>query len=168
MIIIFGIGNDIKNLLKTRHNAGFMLIDAINNKYKYNHNHNLLSLYKNIGYTINSAGEYLINITKLKDLWVAYDDLEVELGKIKWSWGISAKGHNGLKNIISKIGIDFGRIRIGISRPQNIDITDYVLSEEKSPLLYESIEFAAKICIEYHSLLKNQNLEALRKLSQCK
>lgn len=165
MVIIFGIGNDIKNLLKTRHNAGFMLIDAIN-KYKYDCN--LLNLYKNLGYNINSAGEYLAKIPKLKDLWIAYDDLEVELGKIKWSWGISAKGHNGLKNIISKIGVEFGRIRIGIGRPQNIDVTDYVLSEETNPLLYESIEFAAKICIEKYPLLKNQDLEALRKLSQCK
>ena len=162
MLIIFGIGNDKKNLLKTRHNAGFIFIDSINH---INHD-NQLKLYKNSGYNINSAGEYLIQyIKEYNNLWVAHDDLETEIGCIKWSYGITSKGHNGLKNIISKIGCNFGHIRIGIGRPVNdYPVKDYVLEIETNPLFYQSIDFSANLCINNIDLLKSNNIEALRKL----
>ena len=68
-----------------------------------------------------------------KDILVIHDDIDLPVGKIQLKlWGSSA-GHNGLKDIIAKIGTnDFRRLRIGVDRPVNQDdVADYVLSNFK-------------------------------------
>ena len=55
----------------------------------------------------------------IKDLLVIYDDLDMEVGKIRLRAKGSAGGHNGIKSIIQHIGTQtFNRVKIGIGRPK--------------------------------------------------
>ena len=60
---------------------------------------------------------------------VWHDEIDLDKGKIKVKWGGGHGGHNGIRDIISHIGNDFWRIRIGIGRPtNNIPPSKWVLS----------------------------------------
>ena len=93
----------------------------------------------------------------LKNLIIIYDDMDIEPGKIKVRKKGSAGGHNGIKSIIQQLGTEeFGRIRIGIGRPEHKgDEINYVIGaipEEDNIKLKEGIEKARDAVIE---LLKN-------------
>ena len=60
---------------------------------------------------------------------IIHDDIDLELGKIKLKKGGGDGGHNGLKSIIKLIGSEFNRIRIGIGRPEKINVSSYVLND---------------------------------------
>jgi PTH1 family peptidyl-tRNA hydrolase len=65
---------------------------------------------------------------KTEDLVVCHDDLEKALGRANLKIGGSANGHNGVKSIISRIGPDFTRLRLGIGRPADkAQVAEYVL-----------------------------------------
>jgi PTH1 family peptidyl-tRNA hydrolase len=67
------------------------------------------------------------------NLIVLHDELDEALGAIKWKWGGSTNGHNGLKSVAASIGTpNFIRCRIGIGRPKgNSDVTSWVLQNFK-------------------------------------
>ena len=68
----------------------------------------------------------------IKDVVVAYDDMDLYIGKVRIRERGSSGGHNGMKSIIASVGTqDFTRIRIGISKA-NSDVIDYVLSKFSS------------------------------------
>jgi PTH1 family peptidyl-tRNA hydrolase len=73
----------------------------------------------------------------LSDLLVVTDDMDLEPGRIRFRPKGSAGGHNGLADIIDKLGTnEFARCRIGIGRSNNEDAVDYVLdAPPKSQLL---------------------------------
>ena len=94
---------------------------------------------------MNLSGECvskILNFYKLgeENLIVIYDDIDIELGKIKVRPYGSSGTHNGMRNIISLIKSEkFIRIRVGTDKPkENIDLADYVLmklnKEEKDKL----------------------------------
>ncbi len=75
----------------------------------------------------------LMNFYKLdpaRELIVIYDDISLDPGNIRIRKKGSAGGHNGVKDIIAKIGTDqFPRIKVGVgAKPENWDLADYVLS----------------------------------------
>lgn len=78
------------------------------------------------------------------------DDVDLELGKLRFREKGSAGGHNGMKSIIGSLGTqEFSRLRIGVGpRPGGADMVDYVLgtfrTEERS-ILEPSFEIAARI-----------------------
>lgn len=67
----------------------------------------------------------------IEDLLVIYDDLDMEVGKIRLRAKGSAGGHNGIKSIIQHIGTQaFNRVKIGIGRPKNgMSVVNHVLSK---------------------------------------
>jgi PTH1 family peptidyl-tRNA hydrolase len=67
----------------------------------------------------------------LEDLLVIFDDLDMEVGKLRVRAKGSAGGHNGIKSIISHIGTqDFSRIKIGIGRPpKGVTVVNQVLGK---------------------------------------
>ncbi len=85
-----------------------------------------------------SGGSILLlkDFYKLKnsDITIIHDELDLEFGIIKQKIGGGSAGNNGLKNIISAIGEDFTRIRIGIRNAQseNTDAADFVLAKFSS------------------------------------
>jgi len=81
---------------------------------------------------MNLSGEIFnyINPEDFDDIIVVYDDVSIPLGKIRIRKKGSDGGHNGLKSIISYIGEQFPRIRIGVGpKPKEIDLVNFVLSE---------------------------------------
>ena len=67
---------------------------------------------------------------KIKDILVIYDDLDLDVGKLRIRSKGGSGGHNGIKSIISRLGSEeFKRIRIGIGKDSNIPVVDYVLGK---------------------------------------
>ncbi|MEC0182754.1 aminoacyl-tRNA hydrolase [Paenibacillus peoriae] len=144
---IVGLGNPGPQYEKTRHNVGFMALDALASRHNIQINQSKCKaligeghiggvktvLIKPMTY-MNLSGESLrayMDYYKadLEDLIVVYDDLDTEVGKIRLRYQGSAGGHNGIKSIIQHTGTQsFNRIRMGISRPEpGYAIVDYVL-----------------------------------------
>ncbi|MDK2885468.1 MAG: peptidyl-tRNA hydrolase, family [Thermosipho sp. (in: thermotogales)] len=138
--LVIGLGNPGPRYAFTRHNVGFMFLDrlASNWKKKYNFEEAKMKienvdvlLVKPLTY-MNLSGEIFnfIKIENFDDIIVVYDDVSIPLGKIRIRKNGSDGGHNGLKSIISFIGNQFPRIRIGIGpKPEGIGLADFVLSE---------------------------------------
>lgn len=148
MKLIVGLGNPKREHQKTRHNAGFMVIDEIAkgknieiNKKKFNgvynefiYNDEKIILLKPQSYMNNSGDviEKFINYfdIKIEDLLVIYDDYYIEVGKFKIKANGSSAGHNGLKSIENRIKTnEYKRIKIGISKDETMLLPDYVLSK---------------------------------------
>ncbi|MGP0580309.1 aminoacyl-tRNA hydrolase [Paenibacillus peoriae] len=144
---IVGLGNPGPQYEKTRHNVGFIALDALASRHNIQINQSKCKaligeghiggvktvLIKPMTY-MNLSGESLrayMDYYKadMEDLIVVYDDLDTEVGKIRLRYQGSAGGHNGIKSIIQHTGTQsFNRIRMGISRPEpGHAIVDYVL-----------------------------------------
>ncbi len=139
-MVIIGLGNPGPKYAFTRHNVGFMVLDRIGDKWKRVEKYSYCEinlgdeknlLVKPLTY-MNLSGEIFkyLKISNKDDIIVVYDDLDLPLGRIRLRKNGSAGGHNGIKSIISYIGQDFKRLRVGIGpRPEEIDTADFVLSE---------------------------------------
>lgn len=143
MILLAGLGNPGKKYKDTRHNIGFLVIDKfkeINNfpEFKLSKKFNslvsegfidskkvILAKPQTFMNESGKAVKALVSFYKIKVLFVAHDDIDLPLGKIKIAKGQGAAGHKGVKSIIKEIGTkDFTRIRIGISpekKPKNVE-----------------------------------------------
>ncbi len=163
MVIIVGLGNPKKEYDNTRHNIGFMAIDALAEKYNISvldckHkaligkgviNGYKVVLVKPLTY-MNLSGEAVravIDYYKAdaeNELIVIYDDVSLDVGQLRIRKKGSAGGHNGIKNIIAQLGHDvFLRIKIGVGeKPKGYDLADYVLghfSKEELAVMQESL-----------------------------
>ena len=146
MILLVGLGNPTPDSNDNRHNVGFKIIDAINQKFglskqkpkfkgllttgtianKKVYAIKPLTFMNNSGICIRELIEYFK--IEAEDVIVFHDDLDLEFGKIKAKIGGSSAGHNGIASIDKFIGKDYSRVRIGIGKPKNnIEISDYVL-----------------------------------------
>ncbi|MFH1413820.1 MAG: aminoacyl-tRNA hydrolase [Candidatus Omnitrophota bacterium] len=149
MILIAGLGNPGKIYLNSRHNIGFLAVQALSKIYKIplKTDRGTFSLSgkgkvdnKNIILAMpqtfmNLSGIALKQLLKkykidLNNLLIVCDDLDLEFGRLKLKPGGSSGGHRGLKSIIDLIGKDrFARLRVGIGRPAyDIEEANYVLS----------------------------------------
>ncbi|GAA0745292.1 aminoacyl-tRNA hydrolase [Clostridium oceanicum] len=147
MYLIVGLGNIGSKYDKTRHNIGFDTIDAIAEKYNINVdrekfkgvygqgviNGEKILLLKPSTY-MNLSGESIIkaaNFYKIdkKNIIVIYDDMSLDIGKLRIRGKGSSGGHNGIKSIIQNLGTDtFPRVKVGIGNP-SIDVVSYVLGK---------------------------------------
>ncbi len=177
MLLFVGLGNPTPDSQNNRHNIGFKVIDAINQKFglsKQKPKFKGLLTTGNIGdkkvYAIkpltfmNNSGiciRELIEYFKMdaEDVIVFHDDLDIDVGKIKAKFGGSSAGHNGVESIDKFIGKDYSRVRIGIGKPESkISISDYVLNdfndEEK-----EKLENITESIIKSLNILLDKKLE---------
>ncbi len=110
-------------------------------------------LMKPLSYMNLSGGpvQEMVNFFKIDpetELIVIYDDIDLEPGQLRIRKKGSAGGHNGMKDIIRRLGTDtFCRIKVGVgAKPQGWDLADYVLgcfSSEERNEIDEAIENAA-------------------------
>lgn len=147
MKLIVGLGNFENKYLFTRHNIGFMLVDFFANFHKqaFKSEKKMKSLVtkfklddedivviKPLTY-MNLSGEAVaavMNFYKIdaKDILIIYDDISIDLGKIRFRSSGSDGGHNGIKSIIQHLGTTtFDRLKIGIGPQPNIPSEAYVL-----------------------------------------
>ncbi len=148
--MIVGLGNPGSKYEKTKHNIGFMAIDNIvknldvtftddkNFKAQIGStfiNHEKVYFVKPTTFMNNSGiavkallTYYNIDIT---DLIVIYDDLDMEVSKLRLRSKGSAGGHNGIKSIIAHIGTqEFNRIKVGIGRPlKGMTVINHVMGQ---------------------------------------
>ena len=145
MKLIVGLGNPGKKYTKTKHNIGFMSLDAYAgvNEIKYKRSikftaeiaktHNLILLkpktfMNNSGLSVRKVCKYY-DISP-EDVMVISDDTNLPFSKIRLRQIGSAGGHNGIKSIIDHLNTqNFNRLRVGIGKETNKILSDYVLSE---------------------------------------
>lgn len=166
MKIIAGLGNPGSEYAATKHNVGFMLIDALADKLNVSasewqeKNDALIArvrigaesvlLVKPLTY-MNESGKAiapLMNFYKLDatDLIVVHDDMDIPTGTIRLRKKGSAGGHNGIKSILAHVGDEnFSRVRIGIGRPlPKWTVINHVLAPftaEDAPKIKAAIEY---------------------------
>ena len=177
MLLLVGLGNPNPNNTNNRHNVGFLVIDAINAKFKLSKQKpkfkgllttgkineqkvyaiKPLTFMNNSGICIREIIEYFkINV---KDVFVFHDDMDIDIGKIKVKFGGGNAGHNGIESIDTNIGKDYSRVRIGIGRPKNNStgvehVLDNFANEEK-----KSVEEVSNNITKSLSILINKDLD---------
>lgn len=168
MTLIVGLGNPGIKYEKTRHNVGFLVIDELlknqnfsdiaNSKFQgnlYKISNNLFlkpQTFMNLsGNSVKSVKDFF----KPDDIIVIHDDLDLPFGSLRFKFGGSSAGHNGIKSIDELIGRDYFRVRVGISHPQT-DVKDYVLGKFDDEKRLEEILQKAKIATQ--ELIKTKNL----------
>jgi PTH1 family peptidyl-tRNA hydrolase len=169
MKLIVGLGNPGMQYTKTRHNAGFMVVDALATKFAVGQiaksRFNSVTLDANIGAekvllmkpttfmnrSGQSVGEALrfFKLDPQDDLLVIVDDIALPVGSIRIRKSGGAGGHNGLSDIDRVLGgAAYPRIRIGVGEvPSMMNQADWVLSKfmsEEMDKLNESIDKATK------------------------
>lgn len=147
MKLVVGLGNIGTKYTFTRHNVGFMLIDsfALNNNLSFRENSRLKCLMTNLRDGIddyllikpttymNLSGEAVRAVMDyykiaIEDVLIVYDDLSLELGKLRFRPNGSDGGHNGIKSIIQHLGTkEIARLKIGIGPQPNIPSEVFVL-----------------------------------------
>jgi len=157
MILLVGLGNPTPDSNNNRHNIGFKIIDAINQKFglskqkpkfkgllttgnisnKKVYAIKPLTFMNNSGICIRELIEYFK--IDAEDVIVFHDDLDIDFTKIKAKFGGPSAGHNGIASIDKFIGKEYSRVRVGIGKPEKkIEVSDFVLTnftdEEKLEL----------------------------------
>lgn len=147
--LIVGLGNPGQQYQNTRHNVGFWLVKSLAEDYagnfkfepKFRGFTSSISIFKHKCKLLlpetfmNLSGEAVINVVKfykisITSILVVHDDLAFLSGVARLKKGGGANGHNGVQNIIDRLGSnDFWRLRIGISKVAfKENINNYVLS----------------------------------------
>lgn len=157
MWLIVGLGNPGPEYALTRHNIGFMAVDALAGPARFTSKFQGLvtprsiegesclllkpQTYMNLsGKSVQAAASFY----KIppEHIIVLHDELDLPLGRLRIKQGGGANGHNGLKDIDEKLGPDYWRIRLGIGHPGTKEqVHDHVLSRFSS----EEMEAANKL-----------------------
>lgn len=139
--LIVGLGNPGAKYQQTRHNAGFMVLDAFAKRHDLRFDGGLKSeeaVLKDIYFIkpqtyMNLSGQAVKEYAKIfkiqaSSILVVQDDLDLPLGRIRFKTGGSAAGQRGVKDIEQYMGSGFHRLKIGIGRPEDdTPISDWVL-----------------------------------------
>ncbi|MBQ8005321.1 MAG: aminoacyl-tRNA hydrolase [Clostridia bacterium] len=148
--LVVGLGNPGDKYFHTRHNAGFLALDYISQKVnsridrakfkaligEANIANKRLLLMKPQTF-MNNSGEAVAEAARFykippENIIVIFDDISLDVGRMRVRRDGSAGGHNGIKSIIACIGSDkFPRIKIGVGQKPHpdFDLADWVLSE---------------------------------------
>ena len=188
MLISAGLGNPGLKYAGTRHNVGFGAIDMLAEKYGIDvdaRKHKALigkgviegqkvilvkpQTYMNLsGESIQAAAAYY----KLspEEVLVIYDDVNLDVGRLRIREKGSAGGHNGMKSIISCLGSDqFPRIRIGVGdKPSRMDLADYVLGRFPSEELADVREAIGRAAQAAALIVSGQMAEAMNQFNRKK
>ncbi len=148
MKLVVGLGNPGNQYEKTKHNVGFMVVDAIAEEVSHTpwkeEQKALTCTFTWEGEKVmlvkpqtfmNLSGEAvgpLMRYYKMdsSDVYCIYDDMDLPVGKLRIRPNGSAGGHNGIKSLIAHLGSDnFGHFRLGIGRPlPQWTVVDHVLA----------------------------------------
>ena len=166
--LIVGLGNPGTEYARTRHNAGFQLVDELARRHgatfrsEPRHRAELarariadcdLWLLKPMGY-MNHSGDPVRSVATfykvpVESVLVAYDELDFPPGVVRLKQGGGAAGHNGMRDVISQMGDAFWRLRIGIGHPgDRAAVLDYVLGRAppaQAQLIQDALVAAADV-----------------------
>lgn len=167
MFIIVGLGNKGFEYKNTYHNIGFFVADALAEKIGVEFNKEKYKamlaegticgqkviIAKPTTYMNNSGEAVVLLKNKYKDakIIVAVDDIDLAKGRVRYRERGSAGTHNGLRSIVSYIGEEFERVKVGIDRDKNKDLADFVLSvidPESRKLIDGAVDEAVKMILD--------------------
>lgn len=169
MKIVVGLGNPGAEYQNTRHNIGFLVVDRLAEELKIRigrrafkslvgegqYDGEAVLLVKPQTY-MNLSGAAVRDALRFyrlssSDLLVIYDDVNLELGRLRLRTSGSAGGHNGMKSIIAEVGEEFPRLRVGVGHPGGSDgLIDHVLGKwerEEIPIVRDQVEKAAEAAL---------------------
>jgi PTH1 family peptidyl-tRNA hydrolase len=180
MWLFCGLGNPGEEYKETRHNFGFLVLDAFAERHKlkfkfYKEMESEVAFYKDKAILVkpqtymNLSGRavkkwVLKERIPLNNLLVIYDDMDLPLGKLKILPKGGAGGHKGMLSIIECLGSsDFPRMKLGIGKPEDKDVVSYVLSpfnEEEKEKVKKILEVAVAALEDllYKGLLKTMTI----------
>ena len=165
MKLIVGLGNPGAEYAQTKHNVGFMVVDAIARKLDVELDEKKFNGIYHIGdeYILakpqtymNNSGSFVVEIMNYykinqNDILIIQDDLDLAIGRATIKQKGSSGGHNGLKDIIQKLDTEkINRLKIGIGRSDNV--VNYVLSKftpNDLEVINKIIDSAADIALTY-------------------
>lgn len=166
--VIAGLGNPGAQYARTRHNAGFWLVDELarrhSGRFRLEPRHQAelarvqigdadVWLVKPMTY-MNASGTAVGSVARFfkaapEEVLVAYDELDFPPGKVRLRQGGGAAGHNGVLDVVTHLGESFWRLRIGIGKPSAKGTgIDRVLSRpaaEEEQLIADAIVAAADV-----------------------
>lgn len=150
-VLLIGLGNIGKEYEQTRHNIGFVCLDAFAAAHEFDpwidkKDLKCLMAMKTLGDTrvilckpttfMNNSGEAAQKVAHFykvnhEQIVAVHDELAIAFGQIRTRIGGSDAGNNGIKSLAAHIGSDFGRVRIGIdgNKPEKMSSADYVLAK---------------------------------------
>jgi peptidyl-tRNA hydrolase, PTH1 family len=168
-LLVAGLGNPGREYERTRHNAGWMVVDELARRHdgsfrskfsgqlaEVRDDERRLALLKPETY-MNISGRSVGAATRFfkvepDSLLVVHDDVDLEQGRLQARLGGGLAGHNGLRSIADALGTqDFLRLRIGVGRPARGDrrpVADYVLSPFEPEIDVEELVSRAADAIE--------------------
>ena len=160
MKLIVGLGNPGARYRNTRHNAGFICVDQIAQKYKLKFTpeadtasevalgaHFILAKPQTF---MNNSGVAVAKLLRKHnispaDLWIIYDDVDLPVGAFRIKPQGSSSGQKGMQSIIEALSTNqIARIRIGIGRVEGVDTADHVLAK----FTPEELEQVTSVCQE--------------------
>jgi PTH1 family peptidyl-tRNA hydrolase len=176
MWLIAGLGNPGPDYQKTRHNLGFVALDALAARWKIpfgeagrylllgrgRRRGESLVLVKPLAY-MNRSGEIIGPLVarekvEASRVLIVVDDLDLPLGTIRFRPRGGTAGHRGMESIVEHLGHEeFARIRLGIGRPEEESMaeSDYVLmpfTEGELPVVKkvidETLRLAERVVLE--------------------
>ena len=148
MLLLVGLGNPGARYVGTRHNVGFMTVQAIAKRHgigPWRRRFQGVACEGTLGGArvllllpgtyMNESGRAVAEAAHfyklpLADITVFHDEIELAPGKVRVKVGGGIAGHNGLRSISEHIGNDYRRVRIGVGHPGHKDLVEhYVLSD---------------------------------------
>jgi len=188
MKLVVGLGNIGTQYTNTRHNIGFIALDAVlkdlgleTNKHDFDGDYCEVNIngekviFIKPTTLMNLSGNCVGPIAQfykipVEDIIVIHDDLDLQPGQYKIRTGGSAGGHNGIKSIISSLGNreNFVRFKIGIGHPTNKDVVAHVLSKFSPEQVKLNQKPIAK-CVEFIKTIMYMDInKAISKINQGK
>ena len=177
---IFGLGNPGPKYESTRHNAGFLVVDQLAKRLPPSNGApagpadfrpirrleaEMLKvegayLFKPVTF-MNDSGVAVSEVCRFyrissEQILVIYDDMDLELGRLRFRAHGSAGGHNGMKSIIQHLGTErFPRLKVGIGRREGDrdrdDVVSHVLGEfamDERPVVEEMLQRAGDAVLD--------------------
>ena len=176
MKLIVGLGNPSSEHQYNRHNLGFMALDGLFTHYQFEDWKRKFSgvfsakllgsdkviLVKPQTY-MNLSGFCVVKFKHFfkvvnDDIFVIYDDIDLELGHIKFKKGGGDAGHKGVRSISQHLGTkDFNRIRLGIGRPRTKEeVSSFVLSNFSKSETDRTNTLIQKLCEGFEEIIQKK------------
>ncbi|KJS23282.1 MAG: peptidyl-tRNA hydrolase [Clostridiaceae bacterium BRH_c20a] len=177
MFMIVGLGNPGRKYENTRHNVGFWVVDKIAEQLNIKIDKKIaqaqvqtsfwdakkILLVKPQTY-MNLSGQSVMQLInfyqdQVEDFIIVHDDLDLQVGQLRFKVSGGTGGHNGLKSIIQHTNSqEFDRLKIGIGKPEYHDVENYVLTpftkEEK-----DAIDLGVKRAVEGIKIWMDSGIE---------
>jgi peptidyl-tRNA hydrolase, PTH1 family len=156
MKLVVGLGNPGSEYQYTRHNLGFLTIDAYFDRIGKQKARKVVNAFvvevgerwfaKPLTF-MNESGRAVAKLVERasappEETLIIHDDADLEPGQIKLKKGGGSGGHNGLESIFAEWQTqEFWRLRIGVGKNPNRELADYVLE----PISYKKLKPLAEM-----------------------